>query len=107
MSQWWMQNRENLPSVNEEQKKKIEYDTGKLHSHIKLMSSFLTNGYAPPGYGVKDYDHRYFYIAHDERDNKRCYCISGYARDHMADYLFQKGNLEIFTNSSWVRCIKG
>ncbi|CAG8651551.1 17729_t:CDS:2 [Funneliformis caledonium] len=29
MSQWWMQNRKNLPSVNEEQKKKIEYDTGK------------------------------------------------------------------------------
>ncbi|RGB32102.1 hypothetical protein C1646_670389 [Rhizophagus diaphanus] len=54
--------------------------------HTKLMSSFLTNDYAPSGYGVGDYNHRYFYIAHDER----CYCISGYARDHMADYLFQK-----------------
>src|SRR4051794_34739794 len=66
------------------------------------MSSFLTNGYAPAGYGIKDYDHRYFHIAHDER----CYCISGYARDQMADYLFQKGNMDIFKNSSWVRCIK-
>jgi hypothetical protein len=65
------------------------------------MSSFLTNDYAP-GYGVGDYDHRYFYIAHDER----CYCISGYARDRMADYLFEKGRLEVFTTSSWIQCIK-
>ncbi|RGB36219.1 hypothetical protein C1646_667108 [Rhizophagus diaphanus] len=27
MSQWWMQNRENLPSMDDEQRKKIEYTT--------------------------------------------------------------------------------
>ena len=59
------------------------------------MTSFLTNGLAPSGHGVNDYDHRYFYITHDEC----CHCICGYARDQMADYLFQKGNLEIFKYS--------
>src|ERR1043165_1573184 len=63
------------------------------------MTSFLTNGLAPSGHGVNDYDHRF---THDEC----CHCISGYARDQMADYLFEKGRLEVFTNSSWIQCIK-
>jgi hypothetical protein len=62
----------------------------------------LTNGYAPSGYGIDDYDHRFFYVD----DNDRCYYISGLVRDCMADYLFEKGRLEVFTNSSWIQCIK-
>src|SRR4051812_10493911 len=37
MSQWWMQNRENLPSMDDEQRKKIEYTTGRN----PLFLSFL------------------------------------------------------------------
>jgi len=37
MSQWWMQNRENLPSMDDEQRKKIEYTTGRN----PLILSFL------------------------------------------------------------------
>lgn len=54
----------------------------------------MTNSFAPSGYGTDDYDHRFFYI----NKHERCHCISGYVRDQLADYLFQKGNLEIFTN---------
>jgi hypothetical protein len=47
------------------------------------MSSCLTNGYAPSGYGINDYDHRFFYIDKDQR----CHYTSGFVRDCMADYL--------------------
>ncbi|CAB5198873.1 unnamed protein product [Rhizophagus irregularis] len=147
MLQWWIRNNSNLPSMDEERKRKIEYITGRnplflsflpgseknfedaldrLKSiliekikipmtnfsdiikierwevHVKLMSSCMTNSFAPSGYGTDDYDHRFFYI----NKHERCHCISGYVRDQMADYLFQKGNLEIFTNPIWIQCIK-
>lgn len=66
------------------------------------MSSCLTNGYAPSGYGINDYDHRFFYIAKDQR----CHYTSGFVRDCMADYLFERGKLEVFATSSWIQCIK-
>ena len=43
-----------------------------LYSYIKLMSAFLTNHRPPTGYGVDEYDHRFFYI-----EENRCYCASG------------------------------
>ncbi|RGB41573.1 hypothetical protein C1646_739046 [Rhizophagus diaphanus] len=69
--------------------------------HIKLMSSFLTNSRPPTGYGDDDYDHRFFYI----KENC-CYCTSGFIRNCMADYLYEKGKMEVFSDSSWIRCIK-
>ncbi|GES90603.1 hypothetical protein GLOIN_2v1786107 [Rhizophagus clarus] len=145
MSQWWMKNKENLPSVNEEQKKKIEHDTGKnplflsfllgvkenfenhlnqllkekikkpmtnfseiiprWDLHVKLMSSFLTNGYAPSGYGVEDYDHRYFYVANDDRTVPKGIHICRNQPIHTIPQL-DVGNMDIFKNSSWVLCIK-
>ncbi|GES93495.1 hypothetical protein RCL_jg21267.t1 [Rhizophagus clarus] len=144
MSQWWIKNNSNLPSMDNEQKKKIEYITGRNLSflagseknfedaldqlkrilikkikppltnftdiisesgrwnlHIQLMSSCSTNGYAPSGYGIDDYDHRFFYI-----DNGCCYYTSGFVRDCMVDYLFEKSILEVFATSSWIKCIK-
>ena len=65
------------------------------------MSSCLTNGYPPSGYGDNDYDHRFFYV-----ENSYCYYTSGLARDCMADFLFEKGKLEVFSDSSWIQCIK-
>ncbi|CAI2193415.1 8083_t:CDS:2 [Funneliformis geosporum] len=146
--QWWIKNISNLPSMDDEQKKQIEYITGRnplflsfiLDSkkdfddtldclnqlladkiqepmtnfseiisrderwdlHVKLMSLCLTSGYTPFGYGTDDYDHRFFYID----NNKCCHCSSGFVRDCMADYLFEKGRLEVFTNPSWIQCIK-
>ena len=43
MSQWWKQNKENLPSVNEEQKKKIEYDTGKNPLFLSFLLGIKEN----------------------------------------------------------------
>ena len=43
MSQWWMQNRENLPSVNEEQKKKIKHDTGKNPLFLSFLLGIKKN----------------------------------------------------------------
>jgi hypothetical protein len=65
------------------------------------MSACLTNNHPPSGYGVDDYDHRFFYIDNDSR----CHCSSGFVRDCMADYLLEKGKLEVFSNSSWIDCI--
>lgn len=62
----------------------------------------MTNGYAPSGYGIDDYDHRFFYID----KNERCYYTSGFVRDCIADYLFEKGRLEVFATSSWIQCIR-
>ncbi|RHZ58596.1 hypothetical protein Glove_372g93 [Diversispora epigaea] len=52
--------------------------------HVELMSSFLTKGYPPSGYGVSDFDHRFFYI----KDN-RCHYVCGMARDCIANYLYE------------------
>ncbi|CAG8649298.1 13216_t:CDS:2, partial [Funneliformis caledonium] len=49
-----------------------------------------------------DYDHRFFYI----KNNNRCYYICGFVRDCMANYLFEKGRMEVFTNPTWIYCIK-
>ena len=43
MSRWWMQNRENLPSVSEEQKKKIEHDTGKNPLFLSFLLGIKEN----------------------------------------------------------------
>jgi hypothetical protein len=65
------------------------------------MSSCLTNNDAPSGCGINDYDHRFFYI-----ENNRCHCTSGFVRDCMANYLFEKGRSEVFIDSSWIQCIE-
>ncbi|RIB06860.1 hypothetical protein C2G38_2046468 [Gigaspora rosea] len=69
--------------------------------HVKLMSSFLTKGYPPSGYGVSDFDHRFFYI-----ENKLCHYVCGVARDCMANYLYEKKRMEIFTDIKWIICIE-
>ncbi|KAF0541712.1 hypothetical protein F8M41_005199 [Gigaspora margarita] len=68
--------------------------------HVKLMSSFLTNGYPPDGYGVSDFDHRFFYI-----ENELCHYVCGVARDCMANYLYEKKRMEMFTDIKWISCI--
>ncbi|RIB24120.1 hypothetical protein C2G38_2032125 [Gigaspora rosea] len=70
-------------------------------SHVKLMSSFLTKGYPPSGYGVSDFDHRFFYI-----ENELCHYVCGVARDCMANYLYEKKRMEIFTDIKWINCIE-
>ncbi|CAG8606212.1 6144_t:CDS:2, partial [Diversispora eburnea] len=69
--------------------------------HVKLMSSFLTKGYPPSGYGVSDFDHRFFYI-----ENELCHYVCGMVRDCMADYLYEKKRMEIFTDIKWISCIE-
>ncbi|GBC44334.1 hypothetical protein RhiirA1_429474 [Rhizophagus irregularis] len=32
--------------------------------------------------------------------------VVGFVQDCIDDYLFQKGNMDIFKSSSWVQCIK-
>ncbi|CAG8747944.1 10992_t:CDS:2, partial [Funneliformis caledonium] len=53
-------------SIAKESKERWEF-------HVNLMLSFLTNDYPPYGFGVDDYDHRFFYI----KNNNRCYYICG------------------------------
>ncbi|CAB5368375.1 unnamed protein product [Rhizophagus irregularis] len=69
--------------------------------HVKLMSLFLTNSRPSTGYRDVDYDHRFFYISEN-----CCYCASGFVRNCMADYFYEKGKMEVFSDSSWIRCIK-
>jgi hypothetical protein len=65
------------------------------------MASFLTKGYPPSGYGVDDFDHRFFYIEKDV-----CYYVCGMARECMANYLFENSKMEIFADIEWISCIK-
>ncbi|RHZ84084.1 hypothetical protein Glove_85g77 [Diversispora epigaea] len=74
---------------------------GRQEFHVKLMSSFLTKIYPPSGFGVDDFDHRFFYIK-----NGLCYYVCGMARDCMADYFYEKKRMEIFTDIKWISCIK-
>ncbi|CAG8559834.1 42296_t:CDS:2 [Gigaspora margarita] len=74
---------------------------GRQEFHVKLMSSFLTKGYPPSGYGVSDIDHRFFYI-----ENELCHYVCGVARDCMADYLYEKKRMEMFTDIKWISCIE-
>ncbi|CAG8672831.1 5088_t:CDS:2, partial [Acaulospora colombiana] len=69
--------------------------------HVDLMSSFLTKGYPPSGYGVNDFDHRFFYIK-----NQLCHYVCGMARDCMAKHLYEKGKMEVFTDIKWISCIE-
>ncbi|CAB5179533.1 unnamed protein product [Rhizophagus irregularis] len=66
--------------------------------HVGLMSSFITNTHPKLGYRYDDYDHRYFYID----DDNICYYVCGLVRDSMAEYLFEKREMEIFTNIKWI-----
>ncbi|CAG8624233.1 4022_t:CDS:2, partial [Scutellospora calospora] len=74
---------------------------GRQEFHVKLMSSFLTKRYPPSGYGVSDFDHRFFYI-----ENELCHYVCGVARDCMADYLYEKKRMEMFTDIKWISCIE-
>ncbi|CAG8643231.1 4952_t:CDS:2 [Ambispora gerdemannii] len=74
---------------------------GRREFHVDLMSSFLTKGYPPSGYGVDDFDHRFFYI-----ENKLCHYVCGMARDCMANHLYEKGKMEVFTDIKWISCIE-
>ncbi|SRR6266540_2139487 len=75
--------------------------TSLFHSHIRVMSLFLTNKSPLLGYGENDYDHRYLYI-----DNDTCYYICGLVRDCMADYLFRKDRMEVFIDINWIKSFK-
>uniref|UniRef100_U9UR05 Crinkler effector protein N-terminal domain-containing protein n=1 Tax=Rhizophagus irregularis (strain DAOM 181602 / DAOM 197198 / MUCL 43194) TaxID=747089 RepID=U9UR05_RHIID len=66
--------------------------------HVGLMSSFITNTHPKLGYRYDDYDHRYFYID----DDNICYYVCGLVRDSMAEYLFEKREMEIFTDIKWI-----
>jgi hypothetical protein len=55
------------------------------------MSSFITNSCPKMGYGDDDYDHCFFYI----EDNNKCYYVCGLVRNCMADYLYEKGRMEV------------
>ncbi|RHZ86647.1 hypothetical protein Glove_48g39 [Diversispora epigaea] len=48
----------------------------------------------PSGYGDNDFDPRFFYIK-----NERLW-------DGTADYLYEKKQMEIFTNIKWISCIE-
>ncbi|CAG8556996.1 5414_t:CDS:2 [Paraglomus brasilianum] len=74
---------------------------GRQEFHVDLMSSFLTKGYPPSGYGVNDFDHRFFYV-----ENGFCHYVCGTARDCMANYLYEKGKMEVFTDIKWISCIE-
>ena len=73
----------------------------RFHSHVDLMSSFLTNSCPKLGYEDDDYDHRYFYI-----DDNKCYCVCEFVRDFIADYLFEKSRMEVFINVKWICLFK-
>src|ERR1044072_9240830 len=73
----------------------------RFHSHVDLMSSFLTNSCPKLGYEDDDYDHRYFYI-----DDNKCYCVCGLVLDSMADVLFEKSRMEVFVDVKWIRSFK-
>ncbi|CAG8834424.1 11663_t:CDS:2, partial [Gigaspora margarita] len=73
---------------------------GRQEFHVKLMLSFLTNGYPPDGYGVSDFDHRFFYI-----ENELCHYVCGVSRNCMANYLYEKKRMEMFTDIKWISCI--
>ena len=75
-----------------------------LRSHVNLMSTFLTSSYPKLGYEDDDYDHRYFYI--DDNDDNKCYCVCGFVRNLMANYLIEKEKMEIFTDIGWISCIE-
>ncbi|CAG8699468.1 3244_t:CDS:2, partial [Acaulospora morrowiae] len=138
MEEWWKKHNSVLPTMNNQQKDRIEDITGNIplflnvllesdckdfedalgyldqqltsmiqepmtsfsekiykldnkhwDFHINLMSSFLTKGYPPSGYGVDDFDHRFFYIK-----DELCHYICGMARDCMANHLYRKGKME-------------
>ncbi|CAG8646276.1 13052_t:CDS:2, partial [Acaulospora morrowiae] len=108
MEEWWEKHNSVLPTMNNQQKDRIEDITGNIplflnvllesdckdfedalgyldqqliskiqepmtnfsdtiperrrEFHVNLMSSFLTKKCPPSGYGVDDFDHRFFYI---------------------------------------------
>ncbi|SRR6266542_399870 len=65
------------------------------------MSSFLTNNFPTLGHGPNDYDHRFFYIEDD-----KCYYVCGLVRNCMADYLYEKGRMEVFVDVKWIKAFK-
>jgi len=65
------------------------------------MSSFLTKGHPPRGYGVSDFDDHFFYI-----ENDLCHYVCGAARDYMVNYLYEKKQMGIFTGIKWISCIE-
>jgi hypothetical protein len=67
-----------------------------------VLSSFLTNNSLPLGCDEKDYDNRYFYIGDDEV----CYYVCGLVRNCMADYLYEKGRMEVFVDVKWIKAFK-
>ncbi|CAG8604266.1 4926_t:CDS:2, partial [Dentiscutata heterogama] len=71
---------------------------GRQEFHVKLMTSFLTKGYPPSGYGVSDFDHRFFTL-------KMKY-VCGVSRDCMANYLYEKKRTEVFTDIKRISCIE-
>ncbi|EXX67380.1 uncharacterized protein OCT59_004648 [Rhizophagus irregularis] len=89
------------------QKPMIEYSEnllGNKHTwdrHVGLMSSFITNTHPKLGYRDDDYDHRYFYI----KDDDICYYVCGLVRGSMVEYLFEKREMEIFTDIKWISCM--
>ncbi|RGB23542.1 hypothetical protein C1646_748171 [Rhizophagus diaphanus] len=66
--------------------------------HVRLMLSFITNTHPKLGYRDDDYDNRYFYI----EDDDICYYVCGLVRDSMAEYLFEKREMKIFTDIKWI-----
>ncbi|CAG8722695.1 11336_t:CDS:2, partial [Acaulospora morrowiae] len=68
--------------------------------HVFLVC-FVIEGYPPSGYGVNDFDNRFFYI-----ENHLCHYVCGMARDCMAKHLYEKGKMEVFTNIKWISCIE-
>ncbi|PKK59642.1 hypothetical protein RhiirC2_820485 [Rhizophagus irregularis] len=76
-------------------------ESNRWEFHVSLMSSFLTNNFPILGHGPYDYDHRFFYIEDD-----KCYYVCGLVRNCMADYLYEKGRMEIFVDVKWIKSFK-
>ena len=66
------------------------------------MTSFITNTRLPTC-KEEDYDHRYFYVKEYDRVGRY---ICGQARNCMAEFLFERPKMNIFTDIKWINSMK-